>query len=82
MEAQRYSAVSIYSQKGGKNISVYSPKKSNSYSPKGSDESTSIKKLLKANRMLQKELEETKSKLKEVTHQLNSEKKKTKQLNL
>mgnify|MGYP001463092849 CR=1 FL=1 len=82
----RYSNLLVYSQKGGSKKSIspkkqsYSPKKQ--YSPLGDDESTALQKLFKANRLLEKELQETKSKLEKVTSQLEYEKKKNKSINL
>ena len=80
-ESLRYSNLLINYQKGGNNVKTKSPKKK-SYSPIGDDESTALQKLFKANRLLEKELEETKSKLNKVTNQLEYEKNKNKHLNL
>ncbi len=83
----RYSNLLVYSQKGGSKKSIspkkksYSPKKKQ-YSPLGDGESTALQKLFKANRLLEKELQETKSKLEKVTSQLEYEKKKNKSINL
>ena len=85
-ESIRYTQ--IYSQKGGNKKKTYSPKKKEyspkkkEYSPIGDDESTALQKLFKQNRLLTKELEETKSKLKKVTKQLENEKNKNKSINL
>ena len=86
-ESRRYSNILVNSQIGGNKKSVspkkksYSPKKKQ-YSPLGDDESTALQKLFKANRLLEKELQETKSKLEKVTSQLEYEKKKNKSINL
>ena len=84
-ESIRYTQ--IYSQKGGNKKKIYSPKKKEyspkkTYSPIGDDESTALQKLFKQNRLLTKELEETKSKLKKVTKQLENEKNKNKSITL
>lgn len=77
----RYSNLLVNSQKGGDKVKTKSPKKKQ-YSPLGDDESTALQKLFKANRLLEKELQETKSKLEKVTSQLEYEKKKNKSINL
>jgi len=80
MESQRYNTSLLYTgQTGGyskKRLSKHSPKKK--YSPPDIDNSTSMAKLFKANRLLRAELDEVKSKLKEVTSQLDYETKKNK----
>lgn len=80
-ESLRYSNLLVNSQKGGDKVKTKSPKKKQ-YSPLGDDESTALQKLFKANRLLEKELQETKSKLEKVTSQLEYEKKKNKSINL
>ena len=84
MEHTRYQSTSLYSsssQHGGSN------KKSPNvtrlrYSPPDIDNSIPVRKLLKANRLLQKELQDMTSKLKEVSYLLEIEKKKNKFNNL
>ena len=84
MESQRYTNLSIYSQKGGSQSSstpkraTSSPKKSKAYTPSDTDSSTSIHKLFKANRLLQEELDNVKSQLKKATEELKYEKNKNK----
>ena len=84
-ESIRYTQ--IYSQKGGNKKKTYSPKKKEyspkkTYSPIGDDESTALQKLFKQNRLLSKELEETKLKLERVNKKLEDEKNKNKSINL
>tara|TARA_B100001093_G_C26421093_1_gene839835 strand:+ start:112 stop:360 length:249 start_codon:yes stop_codon:yes gene_type:complete len=79
-ESRRYSNLLVNTQKGGNKVKTKSPKKKQ-YSPLGDNESSALQKLFKQNRLLTKELEETKSELQKVKQQLNYEKKKNKSLN-
>ena len=69
MESQRYTNVSLYSQKGGKKISFSEPSKK-SYSP--DEDSLSLVKLFKQNRLLQQKIEKLENELQKEKHKNSS----------